>query len=63
MQGCARVACHVVQLVPVCIDTRMENWEQGSALPNAQAAALIFLMARKVPDSLETLSESGNRRA
>lgn len=34
----------------------LENWEQGRARPNAQAAALI-LMVRKFPDTLEKLSE------
>ena len=33
----------------------LENWEQGRAKPNAQAAALI-LMVRKFPDTLEKLS-------
>jgi putative transcriptional regulator len=32
----------------------LENWEQGRARPNAQAAALI-LMVRKYPDTLEKL--------
>ena len=32
----------------------LENWEQGRAEPNAQAAALI-LMVRKYPDTLERL--------
>ena len=33
----------------------LENWEQGRARPNAQAAALI-LMVRKFPDTLEKLN-------
>lgn len=33
----------------------LENWEQGRAQPNAQAAALI-MMVRKYPDTLERLS-------
>ncbi len=40
----------------------LENWEQGRAKPNAQAAALI-LMVRKFPDTLEKLSELDNRAA
>lgn len=40
----------------------LENWEQGRAKPNAQAAALI-LMVRKFPDTLDKLSELGNRAA
>jgi putative transcriptional regulator len=40
----------------------LENWEQGRARPNAQAAALI-LMVRKFPDTLERLSELGNEAA
>jgi putative transcriptional regulator len=32
----------------------LENWEQGRAKPNAQAAALI-LMVRQYPDTLEKL--------
>ena len=45
------------------ISTRtLENWEQGRARPNAQAAALI-LMVRKFPDTLEKLSELGHRTA
>lgn len=32
----------------------LENWEQGRAKPNAQAAALI-LMVRKFPDTLKKL--------
>lgn len=45
------------------VSTRtLENWEQGRARPNAQAAALI-LMVRKFPDTLEKLSELSNRVA
>lgn len=45
------------------VSTRtLENWEQGRARPNAQAAALI-LMVRKFPDTLEKLSELDNRAA
>jgi putative transcriptional regulator len=45
------------------VSTRtLENWEQGRARPNAQAAALI-LMVRKFPDTLEKLSGLGNRAA
>lgn len=41
------------------VSTRtLENWEQGRARPNAQAAALI-LMVREFPDTLEKLSELG----
>jgi putative transcriptional regulator len=40
----------------------LENWEQGRAKPNAQAAALI-LMVRKFPDTLENLSILGNQAA
>ncbi len=32
----------------------LENWEQGRARPNAQAAALI-MMVRRYPDTLERL--------
>jgi putative transcriptional regulator len=47
----------------LCVSTRtLENWEQGRARPNAQAAALI-LMVRKFPDTLEKLSELGHRAA
>jgi len=43
------------------VSTRtLENWEQGRARPNAQAAALI-LMVRKFPDTLEKLSGLGGR--
>jgi putative transcriptional regulator len=45
------------------VSTRtLENWEQGRARPNAQAAALI-LMVRKFPDTLEKLSELEHRAA
>jgi len=40
----------------------LENWEQGRAQPNAQAAALI-LMVREFPDTLDKLSELGNHAA
>lgn len=33
----------------------LENWEQGRARPNAQAAALI-MMVRRYPDTLQRLS-------
>lgn len=39
------------------VSTRtLENWEQGRASPNSQAAALI-LMVRKYPDTLSRLSD------
>lgn len=39
------------------VSTRtLENWEQGRARPNAQAAALI-LMVRQFPDTLARLQE------
>jgi len=38
----------------------LENWEQGRAKPNAQAAALI-LMARKYPDTLKRLNSLGDQ--
>ena len=39
------------------VSTRtLENWEQGRARPNPQAAALI-LMVRQYPDTLDKLSE------
>lgn len=42
------------------VSTRtLENWEQGRAKPNAQAAALI-LMVRKYPDTLEKLYSLSN---
>lgn len=34
----------------------LENWEQGRAKPNAQAAALI-MMVRQFPDTLDKLSQ------
>ena len=37
----------------------LENWEQGRAKPNAQAAALI-MMVRQFPDTLEKLSSLSN---
>ena len=38
------------------VSTRtLENWEQGRAKPNAQAAALI-VMVRKYPDTLRRLN-------
>lgn len=40
----------------------LENWEQGRAKPNAQAAALI-LMVRKYPDTLEKLHSLDNDAA
>jgi putative transcriptional regulator len=40
----------------------LENWEQGRARPNAQAAALI-LMVRKFPNTLEKLSGLVNQAA
>ena len=40
----------------------LENWEQGRAKPNAQAAALI-MMVRKFPDTLEKLSSLNNKHA
>jgi len=45
------------------VSTRtLENWEQGRARPNAQAAALI-LMVRQFPDTLDKLSELGHHAA
>ncbi|HKK04702.1 MAG TPA: helix-turn-helix domain-containing protein [Gammaproteobacteria bacterium] len=45
------------------VSTRtLENWEQGRAKPNAQAAALI-LMVRKFPDTLEKLHSLNNTAA
>lgn len=42
------------------VSTRtLENWEQGRAKPNAQAAALI-MMVRKFPDTLEKLLSLNN---
>lgn len=44
------------------VSTRtLENWEQGRASPNSQAAALI-LMVRKYPDTLSRLSELNGSR-
>lgn len=40
----------------------LENWEQGRARPNAQAAALV-LMVRKFPDTLEKLRDLGSEAA
>jgi putative transcriptional regulator len=45
------------------VSTRtLENWEQGRAKPNAQAAALI-LMVREYPDTLEKLHALHNDAA
>jgi putative transcriptional regulator len=45
------------------VSTRtLENWEQGRAKPNAQAAALI-LMVRKYPDTLKRLQALDDRAA
>lgn len=45
------------------VSTRtLENWEQGKAKPNAQAAALI-LMVRKYPDTLDKLSTLTSNQA
>ena len=45
------------------VSTRtLENWEQGRAKPNAQAAALI-MMVRQFPDTLEKLSSLNNNHA
>lgn len=39
------------------VSTRtLENWEQGRAEPNSQAAALI-LMVRKYPDTMQRLQD------
>ncbi len=40
----------------------LENWEQGRAKPNAQAAALI-MMVREFPDTLDKLSSLNNKHA
>ena len=40
----------------------LENWEQGRAKPNAQAAALI-MMVRQFPDTLDKLSSLNNNPA
>lgn len=45
------------------VSTRtLENWEQGRARPNAQAAALI-LMVRKYPDTFKRLQSLDERAA
>lgn len=45
------------------VSTRtLENWEQGRAKPNAQAAALI-LMVREYPDTLKKLHSLDNDAA
>lgn len=45
------------------VSTRtLENWEQGRARPNAQAAALI-LMVRKYPDTFKRLQGLDDRVA
>ncbi len=45
------------------VSTRtLENWEQGRAKPNAQAAALI-MMVRQFPDTLEKLSTLNSNHA
>jgi len=45
------------------VSTRtLENWEQGRAKPNAQAAALI-LMVRKYPDTLKRLNSLDDQAA
>jgi len=38
----------------------LENWEQGRAKPNAQAAALI-LMVQKYPDTIQRLQSLDNQ--
>ncbi len=44
------------------VSTRtLENWEQGRARPNAQAAALI-LMVRKYPDTFKRLQGLDDRK-
>lgn len=40
----------------------LENWEQGRARPNAQAATLI-LMVRKYPDTFKRLNSLDNEAA
>jgi len=40
----------------------LENWEQGRAKPNAQAAALI-LMVRKYPDTFKRLNSLDGQAA
>lgn len=43
------------------VSTRtLENWEQGRAAPNSQAAALI-LMVHKYPDTLARLNKLGGK--
>ncbi len=45
------------------VSTRtLENWEQGRARPNAQAAALI-LMVQKYPDTFKRLQTLDNHAA
>ncbi|MFP4174134.1 MAG: helix-turn-helix domain-containing protein [Candidatus Hydrogenedentota bacterium] len=45
------------------VSTRtLENWEQGRAKPNSQAAALI-LMVRRYPDTLTKLETLDDRSA
>lgn len=45
------------------VSTRtLENWEQGRARPNAQAAALI-LMVRKYPDTFSRLQALDDKAA
>ncbi len=38
----------------------LEKWEQGTIMPNGQAAALI-LMVRKYPDTLKRLEDISNQ--
>ena len=52
------VFAHCLRISP----RTLENWEQGRAKPNAQAAALI-LMVRKFPDTLERLQQLENEAA
>jgi putative transcriptional regulator len=52
------VFAHCLRISP----RTLENWEQGRAKPNAQAAALI-LMVRKFPDTLERLQHLDNEAA
>ncbi len=40
----------------------LENWEQGRAKPNAQAATLL-MMVRQFPDTLDKLSSLTNQTA
>ena len=45
------------------VSTRtLENWEQGRSEPNAQAAALILMVA-EFPDTLDRLAVLGTSRA